>query len=86
MRMLSQPENYRDFEIRLEPDFTVNFSEGLCCWPAASFGAARARIDLIHAERAVLRRRQASQYRGDAGHGVCDPADVVGSRAGRTRR
>lgn len=77
---------YRGFLLRLEPDFSVTFSEGLCCWPAASFLAARARIDLIHAERVSLRRRQASQYHADAGHGVCNPADVVGSRAGRTRR
>lgn len=86
MLKASDPFEYRGFVIRLEPDFSVSFSEGLCCWPAASFSAARVRIDLIHAERASLRRRRACRPIVDANVGVSDPLDVVGSRGGRFRR
>jgi hypothetical protein len=83
MRLLSHPEEYGGFIIRLEPDFTVTFSEGLCCWTASSFSDARVRIDLICAERRVLARRAAS--RPHDGPNPAEPFDLVGSRGGRRR-
>jgi predicted component of viral defense system (DUF524 family) len=61
MRKLSVPEDYRGYSIRLEPDFSVTFSQGLLCWSAANFAAARVHIDLLHAEEVVRRRRVAYQ-------------------------